>query len=155
MNSEILHPYAFDSGGSLVNIHDAQKGEPYLCVCCKNAMVVRKGKIKQPHFAHKQSRLCAEPDTVLHKTTQALIVQMINDAKSGQRPYSLGYPCPVCKRKLTRNIIPEVIEAKTEKSVIHGTRSDIAIFREGKQPVIIEVVVTHDLEPTTHDLYME
>ncbi len=151
--AEVLHPFAFDSSGRLVNCCDAQTGESYLCLCCKNAMVVRKGKVRQPHFAHKQEGLCAEPDDVLHKTVQFLTVQAINDAVSCEQEYCLGYPCPDCKRDRSRDISPEVVEVKTERTVVKGTRSDIVVYRAGKPPVIIEVVVNHDLEPTTRDLY--
>jgi len=116
-------------------------------------MVVRKGKVRQPHFAHKQEGLCAEPDDVLHKTVQFLTVQAINDAVSCEQKYCLGYPCPDCKKDRSRDISPEVVEVKTERTVVKGTRSDIVVCRAGKPPVIIEVVVNHDLEPTTRDLY--
>ena len=44
----------------------------------------------------------------------------------------------------------------SERTVVQGTRSDLAIFQsDGSLRVIIEVVVTHDLESDTKQRYEE
>ena len=151
----ILYPFAFNSNDRLVSIHEAEKGEAYLCVGCKEMMTPKKGKINRAHFAHKQAGLCADPDNALHKLAQALIVQSINDSADGKEDYYLGYTCYECKEEIAYNIASQVIEAKQEKSIIAGVRSDIVVYRKEKDPVAIEVVVTHDLEPATENSYKD
>ena len=52
-------------------------------------------------------------------------------------------------------IAPQIIEAKQEKSIIAGVRSDIVVYRKEKDPIAIEIVVTHDLESATENLYKD
>ena len=44
---------------------------------------------------------------------------------------------------------------ETEKTIVAGTRSDLVVDQPAGDPIIIEVVVTHDLEPETHESYKE
>ena len=93
-------------------------------------------------------------DPTLHKTIQDLVVQSINDAVATGQKYHLGYSCPDCRRKNRfRNISPEVVEVKTEQAVVKGTRSDIVIYRVNEKPIVIEVVVSHDIEQKVRDRY--
>lgn len=151
----ILYPFAFDPDGRLVSAHDAQKGVPYQCVGCKKEMIPKKGKIKRPHFAHKQAGICSDPDDSLHKMAQGLIVQSIKDAIKNDEKYRVGYICSTCREPVAYNVISTITSVQTEKSVVEGTRSDVVIYRENRSPIIIEVVVTHDLEPEAAALYLE
>ena len=153
--TNILYPYALDVAGQVVSIRDSQNGHSYRCLACGNSMVARKGKIRQPHFAHKQPIPCTHPDTALHKTAQALIVQSIDNARINQEIYRLGYPCPDCGENVSCNIAPVVIRVQQEEVLVEGTRSDIVLYRDGGKPIIVEVVVTHDLEPDTRHRYIE
>ena len=118
-------------------------------------MLVKRGDIRQPHFAHKESIPCTDLNTALHKAAQALIIQSIDNARNNQKEYRLGYPCPVCGENISYNIAPVVTRIGQEETVVEGTRSDIALYREGRNPIIVEVVVTHELEPDTRDRYTE
>ncbi|MCY3991913.1 MAG: competence protein CoiA family protein [Caldilineaceae bacterium] len=151
----ILHPLAFDSGGRLISVHDAKRGVTYLCVGCKKEMVPRKGKVKRPHFAHKKKGECSDPDEILHKMAQSLIVQSVKDAARTDEKYRVGYVCSMCKKQVAYNIISRMTSIQAEREIVQGTRSDIVIHRKNKCPIIIEVVVTHDLEPETADLYLK
>lgn len=46
--------YAVDSSNNLVYIDDVAKGLNCNCVCpeCKEKLIAKKGKERQPHFAH-------------------------------------------------------------------------------------------------------
>ena len=153
--TNIRYPYALDVAGQVVNIFDAPKGQSYLCLACSAPMLVKRGAIRQPHFAHKQSIPCTDPNTALHKTAQALIVQSLDNARNNQEEYRLGYPCPDCGEDIPYNIAPVVTKLETEETIVEGTRSDIVIYRDDNKPIIIEVVVTHDLEPGTRQCYAE
>ena len=153
--TNILYPYALAAAGQVVNIHDAPKGQSYLCLACSAPMLVKRGDKRQPHFAHKHSIPCTDPDTALHKAAQALIIQSIDNARNNQEEYRLGYPCPDCGENIPYNIAPVVTRLETEKTIVEGTRSDIVLYRDGRNPIIVEVVVTHDLEPDTRHRYIE
>jgi hypothetical protein len=118
-------------------------------------MVAKRGKVRQPHFAHKQAIACSDPDTALHKTAQSLIIQYLDSARSSNEEYRLGYPCPDCGESISYNIAPAVIDIRAESPIVEGTRSDIVLLREGRNPIVLEIVVTHDLEPDTRMRYLE
>ena len=153
--TKIRYPYALDVAGQVVNIYDAPKGQPYQCLACGAPMLVKRGDIRQPHFAHKHSIPCTDPDTALHKVAQALIIQSIDNARNNHEEYRLGYPCPGCGEEVSYNIAPAVTHVEPEESVVEGTRSDIVLYRDGRNAIIMEVVVTHDLEPDTRQRYIE
>ena len=153
--TNIRYPYALDVAGQVVNIYDAPKGKTYLCLACSAPMLVKRGDIRQPHFSHKKSIPCTDPNTALHKTAQALIIQSLDNARNNREEYSLGYPCPDCGEKVPYNIAPAVTRVNPEETIVEGTRSDIVIYRDGRNPIIVEVVVTHDLEPGTRQRYAE
>ncbi|MXZ20499.1 MAG: hypothetical protein F4Y84_07825 [Caldilineaceae bacterium SB0665_bin_25] len=154
-SSNIRYPYALDSDGRVVNINDSQSGQSYQCLVCKNSMVAKRGEVRQPHFAHKQSISCSDPDTALHKTAQSLIVQSLDSARNSNKEYRLGYPCPDCGKGISYNIAPSITDIRAENPIVEGTRSDIVLFRESKNPIILEIVVTHDLEHDTRNRYLE
>ena len=153
--TNIRYPYALDIAGQVVNIHDAPKGKSYQCLACSAPMLVKRGAIRQPHFAHKHSIPCTDPDTALHKAAQALIALSLDNARNNQKEYRLGYQCPDCGEKVSYNIVPVVTKVELEETVVEGTRSDIVIYRDDNKPIIVEVVVTHDLEPGTRQRYAE
>ena len=151
----ILYPFAFNSDDRLVSIYDAKKGVAYQCVGCKKEMIPRKGKIRRPHFAHRRAGVCSDPDDALHKLVQALIIQSVKDAIRNDGEYRVGYVCSMCKKQVAYNIISTMTSIQAEREIVQGTRSDIVIHRKNKCPIIIEIVVTHDLEPVTADLYLK
>ena len=51
---------ALDSSNNRVEISNAMKGDEYFCPLCKSKLIVKKGKIKQPHFAHQTCLDCDE-----------------------------------------------------------------------------------------------
>jgi len=118
-------------------------------------MVAKRGLVRQPHFAHKQSISCSDPDTALHRTAQALIIQSLDKARNCNEEYRIGYSCPDCGRSVSHNIAPVVTEIRAESSIVEGTRSDIVLYRKVRNPIVLEVVVTHDLEPDTRNRYLE
>ena len=153
--SVIRYPYALDSDGQVVNINSSQSGQSYQCLVCRNPMVAKRGNVRQPHFAHKLAIDCSDPDTALHKTAQSLIIQSLNSARYSNEEYRLGFPCPDCGESVSYNIAPAVIDIRSESPIVEGTRSDIVLHREGRNPIVLEIVVTHDLEPDTRMRYLE
>ena len=116
----------------------------------------KKGDKRQPHFAHKPPfKGCADPDKALHDIAVAMIVRGFSNALDQQTEYHLGCPCEECGRTVSCNVAVSGARVERERSIVTGTRSDLVISQPGRSPVVIEVVVTHDLELEAHESYTE
>ena len=66
---QLLLPYAHDIDHNLVHINDSQKGQKYTCPHCGAELLLKIGKVRSAHFAHKvkiaDENRCSE--SVLHK----------------------------------------------------------------------------------------
>ena len=119
-------------------------------------MVARQGARRRWHFAHKPPyERCADSDKALHNTAMAMIIRGFSDALDRQSEYRLGCLCKECGRTVSQNVAVPGAKVETERSIVAGTRSDLVLGRPGRGPVVIEVVVTHDLEPEAHGSYTE
>ena len=155
-HTDILYPLARSKAGRAEHVREAVKGHPYECFGCSAPMVARQGAKRQWHFAHKPPfERCADPDKALHDAAMAMIVRGFHDALGQQNEYHLGCPCDRCGRAVSRNIAVPGASVETEKGIVAGTRSDLVFGQTGKAPVVIEVVVTHDLEPEAHEAYTQ
>ena len=154
--TKILYPLARGTTGKAVHIGEALKGSPYECFGCSVPMVARQGAKRQWHFAHKPPfERCADPDKALHDSATAMIIRGFRDALERQSEYRLGCPCGGCGRTVSRNVAVPEASMEAEKSIVAGTRSDLVVGQAGKGPVVIEIVVTHDLEPEALEAYRE
>ena len=154
--TNILYPLARGKTGDAVQSREALKGRPYECFGCSVPMVARQGAKRRWHFAHKPPfERCADPDKALHDSATAMIIRGFCDAVDQQREYRLGCPCGACGRTVSRNVAVPGASIEAEKSIVAGTRSDLVIAQTDRGPVVIEVVVTHDLEQEVQEAYQE
>ena len=154
MRSGIRFPVAADGDGRAVSIQDAGSGVAYRCFGCEAPMMARRGQRRAWHFAHKPPTSgCADPDRALHETAKAMVVQGLTDAQANGTEYRVGFSCRVCAKALLWNIARPDTSVAVERSVVEGTRSDIVIDRGPRGPLIVEVVVTHDIEEPTRARY--
>ena len=117
-------------------------------------MMAKRGQQRAWHFAHKPPTSgCADPDRALHETAKALVVQGLTDAQANGTEYRFGFACRVCEESLAWNIARPDTTIAVERSIVEGTRSDIVIDRGTKGPLIVEVVVAHDIEEPTRARY--
>lgn len=68
-------PCARTPGGVLCFADSAVRGD-YACVCCATPVVLKRGKVKVPHFAHKSTGLC---EGEKHKYTKEWIASLATD----------------------------------------------------------------------------
>ena len=142
----IQYPYALDKGGSIVKAVDAPRSELYSCIACGERMVLRRGEIKRPYFAHYTEDLNCTPETVLHKMAKDNIKAGIEDAMSLNLEYPFTWWCTVCNQEHKGDLALSPREVKTEVS-LDGVRPDILLSSiKGKPLVAIEVIVTHSPE---------
>lgn len=156
MVSSIQYPHAYDATGAVVQIRDANKRGAYNCIGCTQPMICRQGKIREWHFAHRaesSSERC-DPDNALHEMGKALTIQGFNMAVEQNTEYTLGVLCNGCRRTTaSKNVASHPARIESEKSLVEGTRSDLVITTNENRSLILEIVVTHSLEPETQDAY--
>ncbi len=153
----IQYPMAYRPVFGIAHISDAEKGHKYLCLGCHDEMIPRKGNIKRHHFAHKAGAEHCNPDNALHETAKAAICHGFLTAVQERGEYQVKFPCSRCRKPFGANVAIEGAAIATERSVVHGTRSDLVITGgDGKCPrVIIEIIVHHDVEEFTKERYIE
>ena len=147
----IQFPYAVDDNDRLWHIDDVPVDADlsFRCICDeKMAPRALKSVKVSRHFYH-----IGEPcpsEYRLHEIAKRFIQEGINAGS-----YRLGVRCstPSCEGILWTK--QKDSQAVCELSLIPNTRSDIVIFKLEEPSIIIEIVVTHDLEDTTHEKYMK
>ena len=139
-------PFAFDDEEKLHDPQTAERGKHYFCPACRDAVILRKGEIKTAHFAHKASETCNQ-ETILHKTSKQLIVDVISDWKSGKIDAPISKrTCEIC-RKSTDQPLPDKVEsAILEYRMSDGFVVDVALMVENEPTAAIEIRVSHAID---------
>ncbi len=155
MGTELQYTAAYVQPYEAVDIEAAQRGRPHFCFGCHREMVIKQGRKKRWHFAHKAGDGQCETDKTLHEAAKAFICQGFRCALATGAEYHVRYPCALCDRSpISVNVAVEGASIASEKTVVEGTRSDVVVFQPNDSPmVIIEIVVTHDLESDTKQRY--
>lgn len=155
MGTGLQYPVAYVQPYEAVDIKDARRGRPHFCFGCHREMVIKRGRINRWHFAHKAGFVQCEKDNTLHEAAKAFICQSFRCAVATGAEYHVGYPCESCnKTPISVNVAVEGANIASERTVVEGTRSDLVVFQsDGSPRVIIEIVVTHDLESDTKQRY--
>ncbi len=155
MVKEILYPSAYTLPYEAVDIAKASRGVAHYCFGCHQEMVAKRGPVRRPHFAHKPPHKQCDSNNALHETAKAYICKGFLRAVEKGLEYNLSYPCSSCRCPVGANIADPGAAIASERSVVPGTRSDLVVTKgDGITPrVIIEVVVTHDLESDTRQKY--
>ena len=154
VSAKVRYPAADAGDGHVVTIQDATSGTPYACFGCGAPMVARQGAKRAWHFAHKPPLSeCADPDRALHETARAMILQGFTEALTQRGEYRAGFCCEDCGTEATWNIARPGSNITPERTVVESTRSDIVIDRATKGPLIVEIVVTHEIEDATRLRY--
>ena len=117
-------------------------------------MIAKRGAKRRWHFAHKPPFDRCDPDNALHETAKGVIVQGFNEALAQSSEYRLGCHCSQCEENLlSRNVALPGATVDPELTIVEGTRSDLVFNIGVSNQVIVEIVVTHDLEPQTRKAY--
>ena len=65
-------PYAYATSKIPVSPEVAEKGQDFSCPLCDCEVVLRRGKVRHPHFAHKSDTGCSG-EGVRHKVAKQMI----------------------------------------------------------------------------------
>lgn len=145
-NVKLRVPFAFDDEKRLYDPYTAKKRKHYFCPACKDTVILRKGEIKKPHFAHKASETCNQ-ETILHKTAKQLIVDAISDWKTDKIDAPvLKRTCEICRQSKDQPLPDKVEDAILEYRMSEGFIVDVALMVGNQPAAAIEIKVTHAVD---------
>ncbi len=146
--------------GRLVRARDARRDVEYRCPGCARPLVLRRGAIRSPHFAHKCDGYCS-PETALHQGVKNRIAQMLGRMLNGRRAWAprILAPCagPLhadgisdswrCPREAWFSLADLAFdEVAVERATPDGLRPDVMLLHEGRPILGIEVRVSHAVD---------
>ena len=128
----------------------ASKERKYKCPECKRPVIFRKGKIKQPHFAHYKSK---NPCSYYDRPTED---QIHKDGKSLMKTLLINKNnicfyrnCSSCKKQLQHHITMDhytnseaIEEFKFDHNNSNRRRADVALLQNGIMTFIFEIYHT-------------
>lgn len=155
-------PYAFTQNKNIVKPQKANKHDKFTCPQCDNKVVLKKGKIRQPHFAHKKDTECSL-ESVQHIIAKEMIVYACENPTNMIHPHHdplsptdvlIFRKCQKCGNGAYGNIlvgdIGDIDAVETEVRV-GNYRVDVAFMSCGIPEYAIEVVHTHKVEDKKWD----
>lgn len=151
--SNILYSVAYTQEGHLIKAANAQKGQFYICPKCNKELILRKGKIKPPHFAHKTLSVNCSPETALHYIFKTLLLDKIQQHIKEKLPLDIKWNCDYCSNQHSGNLLKKAVQVKLEHN-LGASKPDIALLdKDNKVIAAIEVVVRHSPEQSTLNYY--
>jgi hypothetical protein len=139
-------PFAFNKERKLINPKDAVKNEDYFCPSCYELVVLRQGKIKVAHFAHKATNICNQ-ETIIHKTAKLLVQKVVKDwVETKSNSPVLERICQICYSSVNQNLPEKVEDAILEYRLSDGSIADIALIVNNTAKAAIEIKVTHAVD---------
>lgn len=162
MAGTIKYHYALDEAWTLISVEDVcledRNKHRYTCLGCGAEMILKAGKVKARHFAHKINTEHCGVETYLHKLAKRIVkrkfesggkfeiehIQTVRCTDAGTCPFFIESLCKddVCKSFDLRKFYDICEEEKS----IDGYVADILLSDStGKysEPVLIEVHVSH------------
>ncbi|MBD2058115.1 hypothetical protein H6F88_19210 [Oculatella sp. FACHB-28] len=141
--------------GQLVRAADADKGSIYLCPICNQELVLRRGKQKRPHFAHKVLTQDCTPETALHYSFKTLLTQKIQHHIDTNSPLEIRWLCEHCSRCHVGNLLKRAVRVELEYD-LGVCKPDIALLDQTNRAIaVIEIVVTHKPEEKVLEYYQQ
>ena len=161
-----LEPSAFKvpagetRSGKLVRARDAAPDVSYHCPGCGTPLLLRKGAIRSPHFAHLRHGFCS-PETALHKGVKHWIAQILGKCLKGKRTGAprVRVPCagpPMagdldflwrCPGEAWLSLADVAFdEVAVEQATPDGLRPDVLLLQQGEPVLGIEVLVSHAVD---------
>jgi cell fate (sporulation/competence/biofilm development) regulator YmcA (YheA/YmcA/DUF963 family)/predicted RNA-binding Zn-ribbon protein involved in translation (DUF1610 family) len=150
---ELLNKFAEDNNGKIIHIKNALSGVDYYCPECKEKFILKKGDIRQHHFAHNNSSssCTGTGEGYLHKAFKKMLLENIKNNLNNKSPIIINWICNVCNMQHNGDLLNDIIDAKDEYNLVE-CRPDIAlIHKNGNVPIIIEIVHKHEPEENVID----
>ena len=137
----VSHPIAFDAGGRLVDVIDAQRGSNYVCVHCARRVVPSLGKKLQWHYRHVEVSSCAPRSDLLLETALKAIRAAFQNALDTQQKYPLSVPCYYCPARLDRDLTDLFDRADIIPASTVGQRDRLMLNPRKRSATHLEVAI--------------
>jgi ssDNA-binding Zn-finger/Zn-ribbon topoisomerase 1 len=139
-------PLALNAAGDLVRAAGGEKGNEYSCPQCLVTIVLRKGEVRRPHFAHVVGTPCS-PESVAHKTAKMLIAQVVRSWRAGGPAPAVIRRCPRCHGPHCQRIPERVHRAVVESPLDTCVVPDVTLLGpDGRALAVIEILATHAVD---------
>lgn len=144
---ELQVPYGRAQTGAMVQVAAADRSCSYSCPGCGAKLVLRNGDIRQKHFSHPSHPSCTQ-ETILHQTAKALLAEVIQANALGlEAAIELGCQCRWCDRQYFAVLKAGTFSKATVEKAVGPYIGDVVAASAGKDALVLEVVVTHHIEP--------
>lgn len=138
--SEVKYDIALDSKGNYVTILDAEKGSKYFCPECKGEFVVRKGKIRAWHFAHKgEVPSSCKGESAKHALMKHKLYYLFSRIDKAYIVYS----CKKCGKYHYKSISIKRVNIEED---VGAVRPDLLITTTKNNKIAIEVVYRNPVD---------
>ena len=145
-------PYAYTINKSPMSPEVAEKGQDFSCPLCDSEVVLKRGEVRRPHFAHKPDTECSG-EGVRHKVAKQMIYLMyLRNVRTVTMSVTTFRRCPNCSQGVLFSQTPQYDDVACEVDVGRH-RVDIALFRDGKPTYGIEVQDTHPVDNEKWDAF--
>ena len=138
-------PYAYTTNKLPVSPQVAKKGQDFSCPLCDGEVILKRGNIRIPHFAHKPDTACSG-EGVRHKVAKQMIYLMyLRTVRTVIVSVTTFRRCPNCSQGALFCQTPPYDDVACEVDV-GSHRVDVALLRDGKPVSGIEVQDTHPVD---------
>ena len=147
-------PYAYTPNKTPMSPEVAEKGQDFSCPLCENEVVLKRGDVRRPHFAHKPDTGCSG-EGVRHKVAKQMIyVMYLQTVRSPMMSVTTFRRCPNCSQGALLSQTPQSDDVACEVDVDRH-RVDVALLRDGKPVSGIEVRDTHPVDDAKWNAFEE
>jgi hypothetical protein len=153
MGNDILNKFAEDKNGKIIYINNTLSDIDYYCPECKEKFILKKGSIRQHHFAHNNSSssCTGTGEGYLHKAFKKMLLEYFKNNLNNKLPIIINWVCNICKVEHNGDLLSGIIDVKDEYDLVE-CRPDIALIdKNGKTPIIVEIVDKHEPEKNVID----
>lgn len=140
-------PFGLSPKGQEVHAKDASRDTVYRCPSCKAELLLKRGEIRRPHFAHLH-----EPDACefVYETEEHYRAKhWINEAWESGEQLRLRRQCSTCRSTLSQDLrAGQTAKVEIEYLLDTGHRADVALLNVRDELLaVIEIYSTHRVDP--------
>lgn len=143
-HSMVAVPVAWAEDGSLVRPQDAAVGRSYRCPGCGVDVILRRGELRRPHFAHRGGEGCSTEST-LHRAAKDVLIRVVEEWKAGHGPRPcISRPCSRydCDGGVVQDIPDDITHAAAEVRLAGSVVADVVLYRGEVPAAVLEVLAT-------------
>ncbi|WP_162508158.1 competence protein CoiA family protein [Alistipes onderdonkii] len=152
--------YALNPEGELVWIKDARRNDKFTCVSCGGEMIVKQGKVREWHFAHKTLSENCSHESYLHSLAKIKIHDWFYRADQFMLGlntefkcshidsciwFDIGNPSYCIQEKLHIIDLKKYYNSCDIERTYNSFRADLFVYNNqfSKSPIFIEICVNH------------